>query len=177
LSAAPLAIPVLQQEHLVVADGLVRDAFGHSLDADGDTAVVGAYLADVGAKTDQGAACVFVRSGTMWALQQKSKAPDGEEGDRFGSWVAIDSATILVGAGLDDVDSNGGDAGSAHVFVCSAGGVWEWQQMLFDPEGASYEQFSAAVDLDGDTALVGVPSDRFGPVADQGSACVFIRSV
>ena len=39
-----------------------------------DTAMVGAAQEDIGASADQGAAYVFVRSGTTWSQQQKLTA-------------------------------------------------------------------------------------------------------
>src|SRR5215510_4663462 len=64
----PLMIdPILtQQQNLTAADGAAGDSFGHSVAISGATVVVGAYLNDVGANTDQGAAYVFTRSGATW---------------------------------------------------------------------------------------------------------------
>ncbi|WP_437586790.1 Kelch repeat-containing protein [Sorangium sp. So ce1000] len=48
-----------QQHELTAADGAADDAFGASVALSGDTALVGAYLDDVGANADQGSAYVF----------------------------------------------------------------------------------------------------------------------
>ena len=58
---------------------------------------------------------MFGRSGTTWSEEAKLTAPDAAAGDGFGFRVAIDGATGLVGANLDD--DAGSDSGSAYVFV------------------------------------------------------------
>ena len=75
-------------------------------------------MTHIGANNDQGAAYVFVRSGTIWNLQQKLTASDGAAGDRFGYSVAISGETVVVGAHRDDIGANI-DQGSAYVFVRS----------------------------------------------------------
>jgi hypothetical protein len=76
--------------------------FGFSLDLEGDLALIGAPLA--GAQ-DEGFAYAFLRDGTSWLQDQKLKAKSGLSGDNFGSAVALDGESLLVGAHLDD--SNG----------------------------------------------------------------------
>jgi len=51
----------------------------------GDTMVVGAPTADIGANAQQGAAYVFTRSGAVWTQQQKLTASDGAAGDISGT--------------------------------------------------------------------------------------------
>lgn len=66
-----------QQAKLVANDGEgldlfgVSDAFGTWVDISGDTLVVGARADNVGGNLDQGAAYIFVRSGTTWTQQAK----------------------------------------------------------------------------------------------------------
>ena len=50
-----------QQQKLTASDGAADDQFGYSVAISGDTAVVGAPDDDIGAKSDQGSAYVFVR--------------------------------------------------------------------------------------------------------------------
>ncbi len=51
--------PFVQQAKLTASDGAGDDLFGNSVGISGDTVVVGAPLADVDGKTNQGAAYVF----------------------------------------------------------------------------------------------------------------------
>ena len=130
--------------------------------------------AEVGSNIDQGAAYVFVRSGSTWRQQAKLSAADGDPGDEFGHDVALDGATALIGAAGDDVGGNR-DQGSAYVFVRS-GSTWSEQQKLTAADGAVDDWFAQAVALDGDSAVLGAYSDDVGGNLDQGSAYVFVRS-
>ena len=76
------------------------DNFGNSVSSNGDTAVVGAPWADVGANPDQGATYVFTRSGSVWSEQAKLTAADGEVTDWFGDSVAVDGDTAVVGRAI-----------------------------------------------------------------------------
>jgi hypothetical protein len=105
-----------EQQKLTASDGAAVDTFGISVAISGETIIVGAFLDDVGANTDQGSAYVFVRVGTTWSQQQQLMASDGANGDRFGTSVAISGETVIVGAVLDDVGANA-DQGSVYFFI------------------------------------------------------------
>ena len=157
-----------QQGKLTASDGAAGDYFGISVALSGDTALVGAYLDNVGANMWQGSAYVFTRSGTTWTQQGKLTASDGAAEDRFGISVALSGDTALVGAYLDDVGANIYQ-GSAYVFTRS-GATWTQQGKLTASDGAADELFGVSVALSGDTALVGADSDTVGANSDQGSA-------
>jgi uncharacterized repeat protein (TIGR01451 family) len=147
--------------------------FGYSVAVSGDTAVIGAPRQSVPAVAHQGAAYVFVRSGTSWALQQKLTASDGATNDEFGYAVSISGDTVVVGAWMDDTAA-GGSAGSAYVFV-RAGNTWTEQQKLLPSDGGIFDVFGCAVSVSGDTAAVGAfRADSPGP--DAGAAYIFVRS-
>lgn len=107
----------------------------------------------------------------------KLAADDGDSKDRFGNAVALDGDTTLVGV-EEDAEPNGGDAGSAYVFVRS-GGEWSQQAKLAAADGDSSDAFGHSVALDGDTALVGAPGeeDTYSPTQFRtGAAYLFTRS-
>jgi hypothetical protein len=162
-----------QQAKLVADDGAPNDYFGASVALDGNTALVGAYGDDVGVNSDQGSAYVFTRSGATWTQQAKLVAGDGAEGDEFGTSVALDGDTTLVGATYDDVSSS--NQGSAYVFTRS-GSAWIQQAKLTAGDAATGDLLGRSVALDGDTALVGAYTDDVGAISDQGSAYVFTHS-
>ena len=113
--------------------------------------------------------------GVLLATQQAQLlAADGVANDVFGGSIAISGDTALVGASYDDVGTNP-DQGSVYVFTRS-GGIWSQQAKLTAVDGAAYDGFGATVALDGDTAVVGTPSDDVGANPDQGSVYVFTRS-
>ena len=100
VAIAPAGAAVaLTQRPLVSPDSRPYDYFGRSVDVSGTTAIVGAFHNhDHGSPGEVGAAYVYVRSGKSWKLQQKLKAPDGQDGDWFGTWVSISGSTAAVAA-------------------------------------------------------------------------------
>jgi hypothetical protein len=108
----------------------------------------------------------------VWVSEQRLVANDGQTSDYFGLSVSVSGDTALVGAYGDDDQGSG--AGSAYVFVRS-NGIWTQQQKLLPSDGAAGHSFGWSVSLDGDTALVGAPSDDDSG-SSSGSAYVFVRS-
>lgn len=94
-------------------------------------------------------------------------------GDDFGSAVALDGDTLLVGARLED-QPGATDAGAAYVFVRS-GGAWIEQARLVAPDAAAFDAFGVAVALDGDTAAVGASLDDHSGAFNAGSVWIFTR--
>jgi hypothetical protein len=172
--ASPSLLAALSRAKIVASDGAALDYFGISVAVDGDTAVVGAFGDSTPAGQDAGSAYVFVRSGTTWTQQAKLTASDGNTTDNFGSSVAVDGDTAVVGADQDDT-SAGEDAGSAYVFVRS-GTVWTPQAKLTASDGGIADHLGNSVALDGDTALVGASADDTLVAPEVGSAYVFFRS-
>ena len=82
---------------------------------------------------------------------------NGEAFDGFGTSVAVDGDTAVIGAHLDG--DNGVESGSAYVFTRNAG-VWSEQQKLTASDGAAGEEFGISVAVGGDTALIGAWLDN-----------------
>jgi hypothetical protein len=163
-----------QKQKLTASDGAAENYFGYSVGLSGDTALVGAYGDDVGAKGLQGSAYVFTRTGTTWSQQGQLTASDGAAQDWFGYSVALSGDTALVGAFYDDVGANA-NQGSAYVFTRSET-TWSQQAQLTASDGAAWDFFGYSVALSGDTALVGAYYDWVGANHNQGSAYVFTRT-
>jgi len=66
-----------EQTQLVAADGATDDWFGYSVALSGDTAVVGAYWDNVGARTAQGSAYVFLPAEVAAPGRPTAKSPKG----------------------------------------------------------------------------------------------------
>lgn len=152
-----------QQSKLVADDGAAGDNF-YVARVSGDTALVGALRADVGGNPNQGAAYVFVRSGTSWGQQAKLFADDGAMDDLFGQNVAVSADTAVIGSHGVDIGSNDLQ-GSAYVFVRS-GASWTQQVKLLADDGAANDIFGYSVSVDGDTLAVGAPADDIGSNGD-----------
>ena len=164
-----------QRVQLFAVDGAQGDNFGTSvsLNADGSTALVGAAYDGVGLTRYQGAAYVFVRSGTTWS--QEAQLTADELTYHFGASVSLnaDGSTALVGGIYDTVGATHYQ-GAAYVFTRS-GTMWTQRAQLTASYGAEFDEFGRSVSLnaDGSTVLVGVPYDDVGANVDQGSAWVF----
>ena len=156
------------------------DTFGDQVAVSGDTIVVAARNEDGSATTidgsdddnapTAGAAYVFTRkAGTdEWEQQAYLKASNGEGGDKFGSDVAIDGDTIVVGAETEDGESNSkSTSGAVYVFVRN-GTTWTEQQILRASDAAIGDWFGSDVAISGDTIVVGAWKEN--------QAFVFTRS-
>ncbi|MBC8239759.1 MAG: FG-GAP repeat protein, partial [Alphaproteobacteria bacterium] len=137
--------------------------FGDSVSLSGNTLVVGAPQ-DISLGSNAGAAYVFQRGGTDWTQAAKIKASDGAANDRFGSSVATNGSTVVVGAPGDE-----GNRGAAYAF---SSGSWGQTSKLNASDGASGDLFGAAIDYAGTTLVVGAPGDD----GSRGSAYVYSGS-
>ena len=146
--------------------------FGFSVAISGNTVVVGAYYANVGANTQQGAAYVFVEPATGWTNMTQTAeltASDGTTDDDFGRSVAIDGNTVVVGAPFAN---NGSDLerGAAYVYVKPAGG---WSNMtqtakLTGSDSTYADSLGQSVGISANTIVAGAPGEN------NGTAYVFV---
>lgn len=111
----------------------------------------------------------------MFSSGQSLSASDAAVDDQFGSAVAVDADTIVVGAPLDD-EGTSTDSGAVYVFVRdpSTGNFTE-QQKLTASDAAAEDNFGSAVDVDGNTIIVGAPLVNSGTSFDTGAVYVFTR--
>ena len=153
---------------LTADDGASADNFGVSVATDGDTVVVGAMYAGTG-----GAAYVFRKSwfGDTYAQMAKLTANDAAADDRFGTSVAVDGGTVVIGAWGDDDD--GSDSGAVYVFRTTDGGATYGQvAKLTAADAAASEYFGLSLAIAGDTVVVGASGDDDAGTS-SGSAYVF----
>jgi hypothetical protein len=179
----------VQQARLKASNMDASDQFGTqvALSADGHTLAVSAPYEDSAATgingtqadnsmPEAGAVYVFTRSGSTWTQQAYVKASntgEPDEGDTFGSSMALsgDGTTLAVGSpsedsGIGGIDANQKDnsaPGSGAVYVFSrAGAGWSQQAYIKSPRprsgGAAGDLFgySVAISHDGHTLGVGV---------------------
>ena len=92
---------------------------------------------------------------------------DGEDGDQFGTSVALDETTVLVAA--DHKDENVTNSGTVYVLDAVTGNTL---RKLTAADAAADDYFGFEVAVSGDTALLGAPfRDEAGQ--DVGAAYVF----
>ena len=149
---------------LTASDAASNDSFGGSVAIDGDTIVVGAQYAGTG-----GAAYVYRTSdgGATYVEVAKLTAADAAQNDQFGESVAIDGATVVVGAYGKDSST-----GAVYVYRTTDGWGTYTEIKLTASDAASNDRFGGSVAIDGDTIVVGAHwADGFA-----GSAYVFRTS-
>ena len=162
-------------QKLTASDGQPGDWLGNDVALADDTLVVAASYAAVGGVFRQGAVYVFRKAGDTWVESQKLTANDSGMSDTFGSAVRLSGNTLVVGA--SNAPINGHDnQGAAYVFL-ETNGIWTQVQKLTSDDGATFDNFGAAVTVQGSTILVGAPVK----VVDQvtrvtGEAYVFSQS-
>jgi len=126
-----------QEAYLKAANAEAGDTFGRSVAIGTDSIVVGAD----GEAGTQGAAYVFIRSGTSWSQQAYLKATNASGGHNFGASVGIYGDTAMVGA--DGVSSS---SGAAYVFSRSGA---SWSQAAYlraaNADGSDYMGTSVAI--------------------------------
>lgn len=88
--------------------------------------------------------------------------------DNFGTSLAVDGDTLVVGAHRD-----GSNTGSAYVYIRDGAG-WDEQAKLTASDVKPYDYFGFAVDIDGDTAVIGAYLHD-GIRLNGGAAYVFVR--
>ncbi len=163
--------------------------FGTSVDVSGQRCIVGSAAGNSATNEFRGAAHVYVRVGETWTEEAKLTIQQGPGANYIGNSVALSGDTALLAAFTRPVDEFGNvntlevQGGSAHVFVRS-GAAWNQQANLVAGDGApigvmpadfnvmSREPAPRMVALDGDTAMVGAPTDN----SSSGSARVFKRN-
>lgn len=162
-----------QEARLIGSDTQTSDRFGAAVSVSGDTVVVGAPSDTTGFGFQSGSAHVFVRSGGVWAEQQKLLPADLAADDLFGQSVSVSGDSLVAGSPGDDTGF-GIDAGSAYVFVRS-GAVWAQETKLTAPGGAAWNGFGSSVSMHLDAAAVGAPAESAGP-SGAGAVHIFERA-
>jgi hypothetical protein len=162
------------QAKLVAGNTPSFDLAGSAVALSADTALLGVPREDSAAGADSGAAYVFVRSGTRWSRQAKLHASDPTAAALFGSAVALEQDTALIGAPLATVSSNAA-AGAAYVFRRS-NALWTQESKLTLQNPAASDQFGASVAVQAQTALVGAPFRDATGAVNSGAACIFVYS-
>ncbi len=165
--AAPrtAAADYLRQEAKLEVSPAMSRGFGMAVAIEGDTAVVGAPLADT--------AWVYVRSGGQWTMQANLGTLYSSAW-AFGASVAVSGDTIVVGAPNEDRSGLTGP-GAAYVFTRS-GQFWSQQAKLVASDAAAMDWFGTSVAVSGDTAVVGSPLADLTTLVNAGATYVFTRS-
>lgn len=148
------------QQTLQSFESQANDQFGKALSVSGTVLAVGAP--NLPSSSVAGYVYIYQR-GPAWLFSARLQAPVPVGGDTFGSSLAIEGNTLVVGAPGNGVD------GKVYVFN-NVNGVWRLQQTLQQPAGVTGNtNFGSAVALSRSTIAVGAPSQA------PGSVYVFVK--
>ena len=183
LSLTPIGLA--QEAYLKASNTEQLDNFGESVAISGDLIVVGAASEDssaTGVNGDQsdnsagsffsgsgsGAVYVFRRENGQWMQEAYLKASNTDDGDHFGTSVAISGDVIVVGAPFEESSANSvngrqgnNDAvfsGAAYVFR-QENGRWRQEAYLKASNAGGGDRFGTIVDISGETIVVGAPGE------------------
>lgn len=165
--ARPCDPPPAGQVELVRTGRTAGDDYGAGVGISGTTAAIGSPHAN-DAAPDSGAVVIFRQVAGAWTEQEHVTMAGRSRG--FGAAVAIEGATLVVGAPEAAADGSGG--GSAHAFDHD-GSAWIEHALL--PSSEAGARIGSAVALDGDRLVVGADSLDAG-VTDAGGAWSYVRS-
>ena len=164
---SPVSVLALNEfQKLSPSDPATNDNFGYSVALSGNTAIIGSWKDDRAAMAsdDAGSAYLFRNSGTgTWTQLDKITASDADRFDQFGSSVAIDGQTAVIGAMLK------GDVGGAYIFRDNGAGDWQQVDILAGSDTTMGAEFGFSVAIAGNTAIVGAWQNDLG----RGAAYVF----
>ena len=140
-----------QERKLLASDGAAGDAYGISVDVDGDFVIVGSE-GDDDQGSASGAAYIYQFDGTVWGGESKLTATNGDPADFYGHFVAIDANSALVGSPLDD--DLGNNSGAAY-FYGFDGTAWGNETKMTAAAGATNDWLGLTVGMGGGTIITG----------------------
>lgn len=149
---------LLQPPDLVAFQG-----FGFAVAADGNVLAAGSQFAPF-------VVYVYTNNNGNWSEQAELISPSGNSSNHFGSSLALQGNTLVVGGAL-------GNGSAAYVYT-NVNGTWLEQAVLV-PSGGAGTGFAGSplngMALSGNTLAIGAPSEST-PAGNTGSVYVFVNS-
>ncbi|MGD9174639.1 MAG: hypothetical protein PVF29_10785 [Desulfobacterales bacterium] len=175
----PLSGEILQEtDVLTAADAAANDGFGSAVGLSGDTTLSGIPDADPGGDVDAGQVSAFDRDPGTQVFDDEMTLTAGDKAafDNLGTAVSVDDDIAVIGAPNNDIGADA-DAGGAYVYNRDSV-TGDWDQGVKLTAGAdvtAFDNFGAAVAIDADIILVGVPADDPNGIPNAGAAYLFSR--
>lgn len=171
-----------QTAKIIAKDRATNSQFGNAIATNGDYLIIGAYFdaSDAEGMNPQnraGSAYIFKRTGSTWTQEVKFTAKDRLAHDQFGISVDINDDYAIVGAYLNDTDTEGGNyaenAGAAYIFK-RTGTTWASNAKVIANDRSSISGFGRAVAINNSYALVSTPfADKGSGIHGKGAAYFF----
>ncbi len=139
------------------------DGFGGSVAMNGSYALIGAPSGDSGDPIVQNTGAAYLFDLKTGAFMVKYEADDGADGDNFGSSVALDGTSALIGA-----YGKGSLSGAAYLFNIETG-----VRTLFPNLGSAGAQFGGGVAIDNGRILIAARFED-DPINGVDSGAVYV---
>ena len=144
--------------------------FGQAVAVFGTRVLGGSPGAAVAGNPGRGNVRSYTLSGSDWVLQSTLTGSDPQFESSFGSTVALNGSTSMVGAPLFDRYGNS-DIGQVTVFDGAAS-----VQTLDRGDGIADDLGGYSVSVSGDTVLYGVPGENLADIGSVGAVYVHLRT-
>jgi len=131
---------------------------------------------------DSGAVYLFSRTGNVWAISSYFKAENADDGDAFGSSVAVLDEELFVGAKFEDsagfeldrdMDDNSLPNSGAVYRFAKGEENWSFKNYLKSTEPKLGGLFGRALALDNTLLLVGAPNEDNLATAGRGNVYLY----
>jgi len=176
-----------QAKIIRASDAAMNSMFGHSVAIHVDRVVVGALLMD-GVFSDSGAAYLYERNEggpNNWGQVKILKPSDAVSEGQFGSSVAIEGDTIVVGSRQEKsfFGSNPNPApGAVYIYErdFTTPNSWGEAKIIHASNGEDGDQFGISVGISGDRVVVGAKQEAGGdgnPLNSAGAAYIYERNL
>jgi hypothetical protein len=157
-----------QPVKLTAVDSRDQLLFGVDIAVSGGKLLVGAQGTDDRASARGAAYVMAYQNGLGWIQEAKLSPSNPADANFFGSMLALDGDTALVGG----ADEEGAFVGAAYLFSKKGNGAWTQDALLTPSDAHAGERFGSAAALQAGTAVVGAFEDN----GLAGSAYVFTKS-
>ena len=159
------------QDIILSDDGKAGDYFGYDVSIDGNTALVGAFKADIDGVIDAGAAYVYLLGDNGWKKQAKLFAEPTFADDTLGGKVALKNNVAMLG--VSRRDDKGKDSGAVVSFEREVN-TWKQRQIFTAPDAKPGDAFGQSITLTKNHLVIGAPrNDALGN--DAGAAYIYKR--
>ena len=157
-----------QFQKLVASDGMNGDLFGYSVDMNGNSIVIGSYLAN-GAEEQSGAVYIYEFQNESWVESNKLFEPMGIKHDHYGIQVRIDLNRLFVGVSHSEGNEN--NSGKI-LYYQRMGEDWNLIHTITEYEELPHNHFGLNFFVDGQMLIAGSPLYD-GESHDEGVAFTF----
>lgn len=157
----------VQSQTIQSPDPTVDGEFGFSIAISGSTAIIGAPTYGTlfnGGSPDIGKAYIYTYANGVWTLAADLMASDYDSYEFFGTSVAIDGTTAIIGA--KEYASVHHKLGAAYIFAGTPAGLWhQSQKITSQTDNTPNGQFGYSVAISGNAAAVGQMTSSSGDSA------------